>query len=212
MIKSLWLKLRLTVQSLSLSKNKIYQNTRQDILFSTLYIKCHLHFTQGWEDQTPFYLNKHNMYKSSQTQNWQVTHLLIRQMQRRIWITSELAVTCKSKKENHLYTCTLQPLMKDHPDESPLLFQDHFLKQGGNSSVGRASDWKQVQQCCRNEFLVRQGIFLPELTFSADSLAVSVQLPCAITRINICMHIKSTKHWQPYPCLDTWKYCAHGQE
>ena len=131
MIKSLWLKLCLSVQSLSLSKNKIHQYT-QDILFSTFSIKCHLHFTQGWEDQTPFYLNKHNMYKSSQKQNWQVT-LLIHQMQSSIWITSELAVSCKSKKENNnksddLDTCTMQPLIKDHPDESPLLFQDHFLK------------------------------------------------------------------------------------
>ena len=31
-----------------------------------------------------------------------------------------------------------------------------------------------------------QGIFLPELTFSADSRTVSVQPPCAITCISIC--------------------------
>ena len=34
----------------------------------------------------------------------------------------------ENNKSDDLYPCTLQPLMKDHPDESPLLFQDHFLK------------------------------------------------------------------------------------
>ena len=33
---------------------------------------------------------------------------------------------------------------------------------------------------------LRQGIFLPESTFSADSLTVSVQPPCAIVCIEIC--------------------------
>ena len=68
-------------------------------------------------------------------------------MRRKIGVTSELAVSCKSKKENNdksddLYRCTSQPQMKDHPEESPLLFQDHFLKWGGNSSAGRASQLK----------------------------------------------------------------------
>ena len=33
---------------------------------------------------------------------------------------------------------------------------------------------------------------------SADSLTVSVQPPCAIACTNICAHVKSPKHWQPY--------------
>ena len=49
-------------------------------------------------------------------------------------------------------------------------------------------------------------------TFSADSLTVSVQPPCAITCINSCVHVKNPKHWQPYHCLDTRKYCTHWQE
>ena len=37
---------------------------------------------------------------------------------------------------------------------------------------------------------MRQGIFLPESTFSADSLTGSVQLPCAIACINVHAHVK----------------------
>ena len=37
---------------------------------------------------------------------------------------------------------------------------------------------------------VRQGIFLPESTFSAVSLTVSVTPPCAIACIYICAHVK----------------------
>ena len=24
------------------------------------------------------------------------------------------------------------------------------------------------------------------------------------------VHVKNPKHWQPYRCLDAWKYCMHG--
>ena len=57
-----------------------------------------------------------------------------------------------------------------------------------------------------------QGIFLPESTSRADSLTVSVQPPCVSECINICAHVKTPKHWQPYHCLDTRKYCTHWQE
>ena len=56
---------------------------------------------------------------------------------------------------------------------------------------------------------VQLRIFLPESTFSADSLTLSVQPSCAITRINICAHVEDPKHWQPYLCLDTRKYHTH---
>ena len=56
---------------------------------------------------------------------------------------------------------------------------------------------------------VRQGMFLPESAFSADSLTVSVQPPCAIACINICVHVKNPEHWQPHHCLDTRQYCTH---
>ena len=46
--------------------------------------------------------------------------------------------------------------------------------------------------------LVQQGIFLTDLTSIADSLAVSIQHPCAVACINICAHVKIPKHWQPY--------------
>ena len=37
---------------------------------------------------------------------------------------------------------------------------------------------------------VRQGIFLPESTFSADSLTCVRPLPCAIACIDFCAHVK----------------------
>ena len=40
---------------------------------------------------------------------------------------------------------------------------------------------------------MRQGIFLLESTSTADSLTVSVQLPCAIACSNICARVKKEK-------------------
>ena len=65
----------------------------------------------------------------------------------------------------------------------------------GCSSVGRASDRHTAQAgsipLCGKEF------FLPEPTFSANSLTVSAQPSCAIASINICAHVNDSKHWQP---------------
>ena len=71
----------------------------------------------------------------------------------------------------------------------------------GCSSVGGASDRNAAEG--RFNSPVRLRIFLPESTFSADSLTLSVQPSCAITRINICAHVEDPKHWQPCLCLDT---------
>ena len=51
-------------------------------------------------------------------------------------------------------------------------------------------------------------VFVPESTFRFQCLTLSVQPPCAIAGINICVHVKNPKHWQPYHCLDTRKYCT----
>jgi len=61
--------------------------------------------------------------------------------------------------------------------------------------------------------------FFPQSAFSAHSLTVSAQPPCATACINICVstlkipnicvHVKTPTHWQPYHCLDTRKYCTH---
>ena len=53
---------------------------------------------------------------------------------------------------------------------------------------------------------------LPESTFSADSLTVSVQPPCEIACIDMCPRVKTPKDWQPYRGLDTRKYCTHLEE
>ena len=62
----------------------------------------------------------------------------------------------------------------------------------GSSSAGRASDSvkSQAQYLLRYECQVRLGIFLPVSTFSADTLSVSVQPPCAVACISICAHVK----------------------
>ena len=36
-------------------------------------------------------------------------------------------------------------------------------------------------------------------------LSYSVQSPCVVTCINICAHVKSPQHWQPYQCPNTNK-------
>ena len=51
------------------------------------------------------------------------------------------------------------------------------------SSIGLACRWH------RFDSTVWQGIFLPQSTFSADSLTVHT-LPCALACIHICVHIK----------------------
>ena len=40
-------------------------------------------------------------------------------------------------------------------------------------------------------------------------LTMSAQPPCVIACIDICVHIKNPKHWQPCHCLDTQKYVLH---
>ena len=56
---------------------------------------------------------------------------------------------------------------------------------------------------------MRQGfLVLPQSTFSADSLTVSVQ-PLAIACVVICAHVTNSKHRQLYHCLDRQKYCTH---
>ena len=58
---------------------------------------------------------------------------------------------------------------------------------------------------------MRQGIFLPQSTVSADSFVVSVKTPCAIACINICAQVKKPEHWQSPHCLDTRKYCTQWE-
>ena len=88
-----------------------------------------------------------------------------------------------------------------------------FPKVGGDSSIGGVSDWKAR---CNTDMglspLDQWRIFHPESTSSADSLTTSIQPLCATACINIRAHVKNPKHWQPYHCLDTWKYYTHWQE
>ena len=75
-----------------------------------------------------------------------------------------------------------------------------------NSSAGRASDCDGEAWYWRGfESLVRQGIFLPESTFSADSPAVSMQPPCGIACRGFRAQVKNPEHWQPHHSLNTWK-------
>ena len=47
-------------------------------------------------------------------------------------------------------------------------------------------------------------------TYCAESLKVFVQPPWEIAcTASICAHIKDTKRWQPYHCLDARNYSAH---
>ena len=52
----------------------------------------------------------------------------------------------------------------------------------------------------------RCGIFSFPSQLSVQTLLVCTQLLCAITWITICAQVNNSKPWQPYYCLDTWKY------
>ena len=56
----------------------------------------------------------------------------------------------------------------------------------------------------------RFSFSFPESAFSADSLTMCAQPPCAIACINICADVNNPKHWQPYHCLDTRKHAYTG--
>ena len=76
----------------------------------------------------------------------------------------------------------------------------------GDSSFGRASDSKARRNTdAGSSPRCGKGFF----SFSADSLTLSVQSPCAVTYISIWAH---AKHWQPYPGLATRQYCSLGQD
>ena len=62
-----------------------------------------------------------------------------------------------------------------------------------NAEWGCSFSWYSIGPSCRGRRLdspVRQGIFLPESTFSADSLTCVRTSPCAIACIYICAHVK----------------------
>ena len=44
--------------------------------------------------------------------------------------------------------------------------------------------------------------FSPTSQLSVQTLTVSLQPPCAIACINICLHVKNPKRWQPYHCFE----------
>ena len=56
---------------------------------------------------------------------------------------------------------------------------------------------------------MREVIFLPELTSSADCIMVSIQLLCAITCINICVHVTNPKQWHGTAIVWTHENTTH---
>ena len=72
------------------------------------------------------------------------------------------------------------------------------------SQAQQSTDTGFVPQCSK-------VIFLPESAIGADSLTVFIQPLCAITCINIGVHVQNPKHWQANHCLDTQKYALTGR-
>ena len=55
---------------------------------------------------------------------------------------------------------------------------------------------------------VQRGVVVLVPAFSAqDPLMMSTQPPCAVTDIDIFVHLENPQHCQPHHCLDTPKYC-----
>ena len=89
-------------------------------------------------------------------------------------------------------------------------FSDDMLQWGGDSSADRVWDWKARHNTdvgatkdfsCRVSFQCRLSL---QSISNADSL-YSCGVYTALC-INICVNNKNHKHWQPYLCLNTWKY------
>ena len=70
----------------------------------------------------------------------------------------------------------------------------------------------QAQYRCRFESPTQQGISPQESTTSrADFLTVSAQPLYTIACINVCAHVKRTKHWPPHHCWETTKHYIHDR-
>ena len=71
----------------------------------------------------------------------------------------------------------------------------------GNSSVGRASDWKARRSTDAGSSPRWGQRFFSQSQLPVQTLTVPVQPPCAIACINICTLVKNSTHWQPYHCF-----------
>ena len=80
------------------------------------------------------------------------------------------------------------------------------------SLVGMEPSWQSMGPACSRckfDSLVRERIFLPESTVSADSLTVSVHPPIAIACIYICAHVKDpVVHVRVQWIMETLKHLA----
>ena len=96
---------------------------------------------------------------------------------------------------------TFQNIRKTPPEEAGISRLVECLPE----NTGAVLTWVWFPHAARN-FSPNQLSVQTLLGFF--SLTVSIQPPCAIACINICAHVKNSKDWQPYHCLDTWKYCT----
>ena len=79
------------------------------------------------------------------------------------------------------------------PDAIPKWVQ--WTKTRGNTKMGL------IPRCGKGFFL--------QSAVSVNSLVVFIQPPCAGAGIHICVHTKNLKHWQPYHCVDSQRYCIY---
>ena len=74
-----------------------------------------------------------------------------------------------------------------------------YIAWGGDSSVGRVSDWK-----ARYNTDPDSRIFL-----AVQTLLQCLHSHCVQLHASTSVHIKNPKHWQQFHCLIAWKYCTH---
>ena len=90
----------------------------------------------------------------------------------------------------------------------------HTTKMNANTVIYSTWEWgcSSVIQCWV-QHTVEAGLtpwcskgFFSQPAFIAEFLTVFVQLLRAIRCMNICAHVENPTRWQPYHCLDWWKY------
>ena len=84
---------------------------------------------------------------------------------------------------------------------------EHEKTMRGCSSVGRASD----RHAAGAGSILRCGKgFFSQSQLSMQTLlqCPSIQPQCTFACSIICAHVEDPKHWQPYLCLETRKYCT----
>ena len=124
---------------------------------------------------------------------------------------SDLHSKPKSKQKTHsaIHTPNPNPKRQAHTLTGRQEVNGHTQREVGQLSWQSVRLKSQAQHRHSLNYPARQGIFLPESAVNADSLIVFTQPPCAIARINICVHVNNPQTPAATPLFGPAKHCKH---